>query len=64
LFERLAQLVGELGIEARVALGHSLGEISALSWAGALSSGAAIELAALRGRVMSHHALEIGRAHV
>lgn len=46
-----AQLTDELGIEARVAVGHSLGEISALAWAGALEPDVAVGLAEARGRI-------------
>ena len=42
-----------LGIEASVALGHSLGEITALGWAGAIEAGSLITIAASRGRIMA-----------
>lgn len=48
-----------LGVEARGAVGHSLGEITALHWAGALGSGETMELAAARGRIMG----EFGEPH-
>ncbi|MDO8145912.1 type I polyketide synthase [Isoptericola sp. 178] len=41
-----------LGVEADAAIGHSLGEITALAWSGALSEERAIELARVRGRAM------------
>ncbi|MBM7774191.1 enediyne polyketide synthase [Actinokineospora baliensis] len=44
-----------LGCDAVGAVGHSLGEISALVWAGALEPAAALELAAARGRVMADY---------
>ncbi|WP_043617874.1 type I polyketide synthase [Nonomuraea candida] len=44
-----------LGIEADVALGHSLGELSALHWAGALDEDALLRLATGRGRAMTEH---------
>jgi len=44
-----------LGIEAAVAVGHSLGELSALQWAGALDEESLLRIAALRGRTMSEH---------
>ncbi len=44
-----------LGIEATVALGHSLGELSALHWAGALDEETLLRIAALRGRTMAQH---------
>ncbi|MFI6066634.1 type I polyketide synthase [Micromonospora sp. NPDC051227] len=42
-----------LGIKASVAVGHSLGEISALHWAGVLDRSSLLRTAALRGRTMS-----------
>jgi enediyne polyketide synthase len=48
-----AALLARLGIEAEVAVGHSLGEISALCWAGALDEAAALALASARGRAMA-----------
>jgi enediyne polyketide synthase len=47
------QLLAKLGIEAQVALGHSLGELTALHWAGAFDERALIELATVRGRAMA-----------
>lgn len=44
-----------LGVTAGVACGHSLGEISALAWSGALDRGGAIEFARVRGRIMARH---------
>ncbi|MCT2583757.1 type I polyketide synthase [Actinophytocola gossypii] len=41
-----------LGIDADIAVGHSLGELTALSWAGAIEGGDVLRLAAVRGRVM------------
>ena len=49
------QVLGALGIEAGAALGHSLGELSALHWAGALSEESVLRIAAVRGRVMAGH---------
>ncbi|MFL6196666.1 MAG: SDR family NAD(P)-dependent oxidoreductase [Thermoanaerobaculia bacterium] len=46
-------LLDRLGVRASVALGHSLGEIAALHWGGALDAGSALRLAAARGRAMS-----------
>jgi enediyne polyketide synthase len=53
-----ASLVGldvlaRLGIAADVAIGHSLGELTALCWAGALSADAVVRVARVRGRAMA-----------
>lgn len=42
-----------LGIEGQVAAGHSLGELTALHWAGAMDEPAVLALATARGRVMT-----------
>ncbi|GAA0458615.1 polyketide synthase [Actinoplanes capillaceus] len=42
-----------LGVEATVAVGHSLGEISALHWAGALDDADLLKVAGIRGHVMA-----------
>ncbi|MGD0064461.1 MAG: SDR family NAD(P)-dependent oxidoreductase, partial [Streptosporangiaceae bacterium] len=42
-----------LGIEAEAAAGHSLGELTALHWAGAMDEEDLLALAAERGRVMA-----------
>ncbi|MFF9347137.1 SDR family NAD(P)-dependent oxidoreductase [Streptomyces sp. NPDC014734] len=44
-----------LGIEATVALGHSLGELSALHWAGSLDERTLLEAARVRGAAMAEH---------
>lgn len=44
-----------LGVEATVAVGHSLGEIAALNWAGVIDDEALLRIAQLRGRTMSEH---------
>jgi enediyne polyketide synthase len=49
------RVLGDLGIEAAVAVGHSLGELTALQWAGAMDEATLLRLAALRGRTMSEH---------
>jgi enediyne polyketide synthase len=41
-----------LGIEAAAAAGHSLGELTALHWAGAMTESELFALATVRGRVM------------
>lgn len=45
-------LLERLGIHAEAALGHSLGELAALAWAGSIGREDLVELAAERGRVM------------
>lgn len=47
----------ELGTVAIAACGHSLGELTALHWAGACSATEVLELAALRGRIMTEYGL-------
>jgi enediyne polyketide synthase len=42
-----------LGVAARCAIGHSLGELTALCWAGALDEQALIRIARVRGRAMA-----------
>ena len=44
-----------LGLEAQVAVGHSLGELTALHWAGVLDSEALLRVARARGRAMTEH---------
>ncbi|MEV0001783.1 type I polyketide synthase [Micromonospora sp. NPDC050980] len=44
-----------LGVEATVAVGHSLGEIAALHWAGAMDEQTLLRVAAVRGATMSRH---------
>ncbi|HEX2416663.1 MAG TPA: type I polyketide synthase, partial [Micromonosporaceae bacterium] len=46
-------VLSRLGIAATVAVGHSLGEISALHWAGAINHESLPRLAGIRGRIMS-----------
>ncbi|MBW8482819.1 type I polyketide synthase [Actinomadura parmotrematis] len=47
------RLLTALGVRARAAVGHSLGELTALHWAGALDEAALLRLAAARGATMS-----------
>jgi enediyne polyketide synthase len=47
------RVLGLLGIEAGAAVGHSLGELTALHWAGAMDEAALLALATERGRVMA-----------
>ncbi|MGW0594449.1 type I polyketide synthase [Streptosporangium sp. NPDC002607] len=44
-----------LGVEADIAVGHSLGELSALRWAGAIGEETLLRLAFLRGQTMTEH---------
>jgi len=46
------RVLSRLGIEAQVAAGHSLGELTALHWAGAFDERTLLELATARGRIM------------
>lgn len=47
------RLLASLGITAVGAAGHSLGEITALHWAGAMDEQTVLSVAATRGRIMS-----------
>ncbi len=47
------RILSRLGIEADAAAGHSLGELTALHWAGAMDEASLVELATERGRVMA-----------
>lgn len=49
-----------LGIKADFGLGHSVGELTALHWAGALDEGAVLRVASRRGEVMTDHATAAG----
>lgn len=55
------QLLDSFGIKSEIGLGHSLGEISCLSWVGMLSSDNAIELAYKRGIAMANCAEAKGK---
>lgn len=48
-----AKVLNLLGIEADTAVGHSLGELTALHWGGAMSTTQVLRLAQIRGRVMA-----------
>ncbi|MFF5179677.1 SDR family NAD(P)-dependent oxidoreductase [Micromonospora sp. NPDC000316] len=48
-------VLSALGIEADVAVGHSLGELTALHWAGAMDLSSVLRMAATRGRTMAEH---------
>ena len=47
------RVLSQLGIEAVGAIGHSLGELTALHWAGAMDEATALGVAAARGRIMA-----------
>lgn len=49
------RVLSDLGIEAHVAVGHSLGELSALHWAGAMDGDTLLRVAGVRGRTMAEH---------
>ena len=46
------RILSELGITAHIAVGHSLGELTALCWAGALEGETLLRIARARGRAM------------
>ncbi|WP_433259931.1 SDR family NAD(P)-dependent oxidoreductase [Actinosynnema sp. CS-041913] len=48
-----SRLLDSLGIRADVAVGHSLGELTALSWGGAMGGAQLLRLAATRGEIMA-----------
>jgi enediyne polyketide synthase len=50
-----ARWLGRLGVEGAVGVGHSLGEIAALAWAGACDEPAALALATDRGVAIAQH---------
>lgn len=47
------RVLGRIGVSADVVVGHSLGELTALHWAGALGEAEVLALAGVRGRVMA-----------
>lgn len=47
--------LSNLGLEATVAVGHSLGELSALHWAGAIDRETLLRVAGVRGATMAEH---------
>ncbi|MCG5438179.1 type I polyketide synthase [Micromonospora foliorum] len=49
------RVLSALGIEATSAVGHSLGEITALHWAGAFDEDALLRTAMVRGQTMAEH---------
>lgn len=55
------KLLEQLGITASVALGHSVGELAALAWAGILTMEESMALATWRGKLMHHAAAVKGK---
>jgi enediyne polyketide synthase len=55
------QVLEDLGISATAAVGHSLGELAALVWAGAWDSETALEFAGQRGALMANFGAPGGR---
>lgn len=53
-------ILARLGIHATVAVGHSLGEISALCWAGSIDESALLRIAHARGAAFAEHGLPSG----
>jgi enediyne polyketide synthase len=51
------RMLERLGLAGEVALGHSLGELAALCWAGAYGEDEVVRLAAARGRAMAEAGL-------
>lgn len=51
-------VLGDIGVRADGVVGHSLGELTSLHWAGALDADEVLDLAAARGRAMA----ETGRS--
>jgi enediyne polyketide synthase len=47
------RVLADLGIEATASVGHSLGELTALHWAGAMSEDDLLRVAAARGAIMA-----------
>jgi acyl transferase domain-containing protein len=48
------RVLSGLGIEATVALGHSLGEVTALHWAGVMSESQLLDLASAHGQILGN----------
>jgi enediyne polyketide synthase len=49
------RVLSTLGLEATVAVGHSLGELAALHWAGAMDEQTLLRVAGVRGGTMAEH---------
>lgn len=50
----------QLGVEAEFGLGHSVGELTALHWGGAVDVGTGLRIARQRGEAMTAHATAAG----
>ena len=48
------RVLAELGITAQIAVGHSLGELAALHWAGAIDEETLLDIATVRGHAMKN----------
>jgi enediyne polyketide synthase len=49
------ELLTNFGVTAEYGIGHSLGEIAALTWAGAFDEATAVQIAKIRGEAMSKY---------
>ncbi|MDH3889556.1 MAG: type I polyketide synthase [candidate division Zixibacteria bacterium] len=56
----ILKVLTEAGISATNAIGNSLGELTALHWAGVYDEATYLQLAAARGRAMTEHCHEAG----
>jgi enediyne polyketide synthase len=54
------RVLSDLGLTAVAACGHSLGELAALHWAGAIDEAALLRVAAARGQAMGEHGRPTG----
>ena len=54
------RVLAELGITAQIAVGHSLGELAALHWAGAIDEETLLDIATVRGQAMKNGASSAG----
>ncbi len=54
------RVLNELNVTAQTAVGHSLGELTALHWAGALDEESLLRIARVRGKVMTETSVSSG----
>lgn len=54
------EVLKNLGVTAAIAAGHSLGELTALIWAGVLDSNTGLDLTLARGSIMARHGIAGG----